>query len=672
MFDRTFLPEASFEFVVFSDTHYLRNPEVTTSDADDLSRTRHWSKRAAQALKLAAALNPDFVIHLGDLTQAYPGQRDFVQSRAEARAQFDQHGLRPYHVAGNMDIGDKPNHTVPAAWVQAEGIAEWHAQFGPSWYSFDGQDVHFVILNTQIIGSQLPEAELQRQWLETDLAQNRSSRIFVFMHMPLFIVDRDEPGFGSYNCLDEPAREWLLGLFCEHEVELICTGHTHFSAFNTVGSTRLFGVPSTSFSRPGFNEVFPVLPDHRGKNDVEKLGFYLARVHADGVRMHLVRTNGETTTSEHSKKRLITRTSRDLPDSPLGVYLRHPLASITGGVHAWPDAVRQRVRDDYPLLACMELGVRHLRIPAADLQDDVQMKRLKVARDEGMQLTAVWLWSGWLNLVDEVKSYRDQLDTVELQVPGALLPEPACLKMLAQIRTIGIPISIAPLLAQEPESGVHHPRTRIGYRADELAVLDRHLSKLDMFLDKAVCLIEVAEHPWDQMETFTQVMPLSQISNLDFVVQFPGADENANAERAAEALFAAEMLAGCRIFFDPLVDVDRSSDINHGLLDRLSNPRSSFHALRCLNTILSASGVRYHPEGRDDRDKAGRVLGLASETSRLRLHLPDAVLSISPVVSDNFGTGRIENLSVDLKAGTSQLNPQASSEIDGRVQIKPI
>ena len=62
MFDRTFLPEASFEFVVFSDTHYLRNPEVTTSDADDLSRTRHWSKRAAQALKLAAALNPDFVI----------------------------------------------------------------------------------------------------------------------------------------------------------------------------------------------------------------------------------------------------------------------------------------------------------------------------------------------------------------------------------------------------------------------------------------------------------------------------------------------------------------------------------------------------------------------------------------------------------------------------------
>ena len=275
LFDRSLLPPAEFEFVVIGDTHYIRDPEIyaSGSDSQDPRYTREWRARAERAFQLAASLEPAFVIHIGDLAQEFPGTDNFAESRQEARAQIRRHGLQPHHLPGNMDIGDKPNPTVPAPWVRPQDLVEWHEQFGLSWFSFDHKDVHCVGLNTQIMGGPLPEAEEQAEWLEDDLAHNAGKRIFLFLHMPPFFVDENEPGFGSYNCLDEGPRAWLLKLIRKYRVELLCSGHTHFAAYNRIGDTRFFIVPSTTTSRPGFNEVFPVLPDHRGKNDLDKLGF---------------------------------------------------------------------------------------------------------------------------------------------------------------------------------------------------------------------------------------------------------------------------------------------------------------------------------------------------------------------------------------------------------------
>lgn len=249
-----------------------------------------------------------------------------------------------------MDIGDKPNPTVPAPWVRPQDLAEWHEQFGRSWYSFDHQGVHCVCLNSQIMNGPLPEATEQQHWLEADLAEHADQTIFIFLHIPPFFVAESEPGLGSYNSLDEPVRDWLLRLVRLHRVDLLCAGHTHFAAYNLVDETRFFIVPSTTTSRPGFNEVFPILPDHRGKNDVAKLGFYMARVQDDGVRLHLIRTSGEieALSEGDDKAKLLTRLPADLPHSPLGIYLRRPLAPTTLGLMAWPDVVRQPVRNDSP------------------------------------------------------------------------------------------------------------------------------------------------------------------------------------------------------------------------------------------------------------------------------------------------------------------------------------
>jgi hypothetical protein len=154
---------------------------------------------------------------------------------------------------------------------------------------------------------------------------------------------------------------------------------------------------------------------------------------------------------------------------------------------------------------------------------------------------------------------------------------------------------------------------------------------------------------------FSNKMPLRQISHLDFIAQFSGIDEVAQADLAAEALFASSQIPGCRLYYDPLTDVDRSTDIFNGLLDRLSNPRPAFHAVRCLNTILYGSGASDLTAEWEETKLSGRILRLIGKKRRLELTLPNATLAINLTRSDNANTDTSEHLTVDLKTGTSEL-----------------
>jgi predicted phosphodiesterase len=664
VFDRSFLPEARFEFVVMADTHYTydteRHADVIDPREPETVLSRQWSARSERALQLAASLETSFVVHLGDLTEEYPErEEDFVKSRQAAREQIERYGQQTYVAAGNMDIGDKSSPTTPAAWVTPTTLADWHEQFGPSWFSFDHEGVHFVVLNSQIMESELPQADEQKRWTEADLAEHTGRRIFTFLHVPPFFVDEREQGLGFYNVLDEPAREWLLGLLRKHKVEGLFSGHLHFSTFNRIDTTRHYGVPSTTMTRNGFYEVYSIRPE-QPRNDVDKMGFHLVRVHDDGVRVHVVRTNGETAPADDSgpSRRLITRTPPDLPESPLGVNLSLPLSKVTEGAIDFPSAVRQPVRDDYPLLGCLELGVRHLRVPMSDLAHDFQSRRLAIARDEGIQVTAVWLWSERLKLEEAVRPHADQLDAVEMQMPGTIWPENAHLEELERcVRETGKPVTLAPLLAREPTRGAYHPhqaggrRFRIGYRTSEMYELNRRLSGAGSRVERVLCHIDGLGHPWDDMQEFGLLLPLSQVGGLDFVVPLPGTDEEVQIRWVAEAVLAAAGLGGCRLFLDSLVDMDRTPEFKFGLLDRLSNPRRAFHVARCLNTILFSSGEEFQAMAARDIP-GGRVLGLRGGQRSLWLILPQGRATVSPTALEGLDPDEHDGSFFDLVAGT--------------------
>ena len=607
-YDRTLLPPARLEFIVLGDTHFIEDAEAYAIEFDSV---RQWPQRAAEALRRVADLGVDTLIHLGDICEEPPVHADHQASRDTALASARGLGLQPWYVPGNMDIGDKPDPTMWTPPVSDATLAWFHDHIGPSWFSFDRGEGHFVCINSQILNGALDAASEQAKWLEAELSEHRGERIFLFLHMPPFFVAEDEPDTGFYNSIDEPARSWLTGLMRQHRIEAVFCGHTHFRAHNRVGATRLHICPSTTTSRAGFYECFTVgPPPEGGRNDPDKLGFYLVRVLGEGLRVHFIRTGGATGPGDEGVDEVLTRTSADLPGSPLGLNLRSPLVVESAGALAWPSVKRQRVRDDHPFLAALELGARHLRVPESDLADPLQSQRLDYLRDEGdLTITAQFVWSAHLDLPARVAGLAMTPDSIELQTPGLIQPDDAIVNSLRRTReTFEGQLSLAPLLPHERVPGRYHPRGRLGFRADELAGLVATLAAADLRLDRLLCVLE-GDDPWAAIVTLADTG-----TAIDLVYPLDLVEKDERAWQLSRALVAASQREGVRLFVDPYTDLDRTNDLRQGLLDRLGNPRPIFHTLRCLNTLLFA----------DAQWKVTRVSATAIDLTRPRgdtLHL---------------------------------------------------
>lgn len=647
VFDSSFLPPAELQFVVMTDTHYMLDPGTQRIEFE--SRRRQ-SARADHALAQVAAIDAAFVVHLGDLIQEFPESHGFAESLEQALAMFARHGVTPRQVAGNHDVGDKPDPTMPTDWVTDESLRQYHERFGRSWYSWDAAGCHFVVLNSQIMNGPLPEVAEQERWLEADLATSAGKPIFLFMHLSPFLVDEHEQGLGHYDNIDEPARGWLLDLVRRHGVQMIFSGHSHFSFFNRIGATRSRVVPSTAFTRPGFCEVFSSPPPpERGRDDTGKLGFLVVRVVDGRARVHLVRTRGETPAGGAGETRILTRTTPDLPDSPLGVTLRHPLAPATEVPIAWQSTVRQPVRNDYPLLACVEAGVRHARFPAADLANPAQRCRLSALRDEGVGLTPAWIWSARSTLVADATAHAGMLDGVEVQLPGETLPDDACLAAIARCTAAtGLPVTLAPLLPRVTVPGKQHHRTRIGFHLDELPALDLRLAERGLRIDRVLCRVDPGQDPWQAIGEARE-MAYSQIGAIDWAVEFADTEHLSQVPRAVAALAAVATAPGSRLYLEPLVDLDRTMDAPFGLLDRLSNPRPVFHALRTLNTLLFAAGEHW-TAGTAPAVTGAATVALLSPSRELTIVLPDGETGGSGTVPDAGTSAPVR--SIDLVAGT--------------------
>lgn len=597
-FDRSLMAPAEFEFVVVADTHYMLDPGGGTLE---FQSRRKQTARADAALRLAASLGADFILHMGDLVQEYPESLRHNEAISRARAQLARLDAKVRIVAGNHDVGDKPDPTMPTRAVTSESLKRHHALFGDSWYSFDHQDCHFVVINSQILNTGLPESVSQRDWLEHDLATHGQGRVFLFLHLPPFLEQPDEPHLGNYDNIGQPARRWLLDLTARYGIDTVCAAHVHFAFLNRIGTTRIHNVPSTSFVRPGFSHLFTgSAPPEQGRDDAPKLGFHLFRVFRERTDVHFIRTMGALALDDAATaapKRLLTRVSTGLPASPLGLTLLHPLVNMAEIPIVFPSIVRQRVRNDYPLLSAVELGASAVRFPASDLDDSRQRERLEVLSDEGLRLMATLPASSAADLLRYVRRHADAVDAWEVQIPGALLPSGDLTEALVAMgKDNSIHISLAPILAGEVRPGKQHPRTRIGYLPAELSDLNDFLAEHDVSVDRAVCRLDGNE-PWKTGLELPDPGALSHVKAVDLVVSLVSCDDARNANAAAESLFCAALLPGARVYFDPFVDLDRTLDAAHGLLNTSCNPRPAFHVLRCLNSVLYRERVSLKDTG---------------------------------------------------------------------------
>ena len=81
-----------------------------------------------------------------------------------------------------------------------------------------------------------------------------------------------------------------------------------------------------------------------------------------------------------------------------------------------------------------------------------------------------------------------------------MLPAEACLEEIRRCAAEWrVPLTLATVLAREVVAGKQHPRTRIGFRAAELAELDRYLGRHGASIDRVVCRADSTRPPFSAL-----------------------------------------------------------------------------------------------------------------------------------------------------------------------------
>ncbi|MEN8172903.1 MAG: metallophosphoesterase, partial [Chloroflexota bacterium] len=278
------------QFAVISDSHIRL---IETAEEGGYQSNLLTVERAQYVVQCLNNLQPDFVIHLGDLVHPIPDLKIHEETVKKGRDLFSNIEAKFYALPGNHDIGDKPNAWLPAPVVGDKSHLIFEKYWGPTYQSFSTETCHFICLDTPIMNTGFDREKEQRSWLENELlvAKNKSLRIFIFMHYPLFICEPDEPT--HYDNIDFPARSWLLEKFSQYNVEAVFSGHVHNAFVGVHAETLYYSLPSIAFVRPEYSELATVGPgDEYGRNDTAKLGFYLVRVYRDRHEIYPIRTYG--------------------------------------------------------------------------------------------------------------------------------------------------------------------------------------------------------------------------------------------------------------------------------------------------------------------------------------------------------------------------------------------
>jgi 3',5'-cyclic AMP phosphodiesterase CpdA len=213
-----------FSFVQISDSHIgfakAANPDVTGTLQKAVDRIR------------AAAMQPDFVIHTGDL------------SHNAKEAEFDT-------MDQVLKGANRQMHFVPGEHDTAADDGKMYLQrygkgtSGNGWYSFNHKGVHFVGLSNvqQVDGIGKLGAE-QLAWLKKDVGDLRGSTpIVVFAHIPLWAA---YPEWGWATSDSEQA----MALLKSFGSVTVLNGHIHQVMQKVEGTVTFHTAMSTAFPQP--------------------------------------------------------------------------------------------------------------------------------------------------------------------------------------------------------------------------------------------------------------------------------------------------------------------------------------------------------------------------------------------------------------------------------------
>ncbi|GAB2664821.1 metallophosphoesterase [Gordonia jinhuaensis] len=222
--------------IQISDTH-ISHLGGATSDA------------MAAYIELINAYEPDLVVHSGDIVILDPDNED---DRLAARTLLDKVNAPVRVIAGNHDVGEPGDHPWAGLAVSKERLTAHRSVFGDDRWLEIGDDWAIVGLNSEVLGSGLPDEEEQFDWLATQAPRIGNRQAMVFTHKPLW---NPLPVELEHNIsVPQQARERLLGALNGVDVRVFASGHLHQFAVAAApapfSSALTVSAPSTAFTHP--------------------------------------------------------------------------------------------------------------------------------------------------------------------------------------------------------------------------------------------------------------------------------------------------------------------------------------------------------------------------------------------------------------------------------------
>lgn len=221
-------PNAKFTFAVLGDTQRFSPGRVDGG--------------LQQAVKSIQTKNVDLVMTVGDLLQSCGDGCD--DKLKEWQGVLGPLATKTYAVMGNHDRTkkSKSDKTWQKVFDLPTNGPEGYSELV---YSFDFQNTHFVVLNTEKSKTGAINEE-QRDWLERDLASNTREQTFVFYHQPAYPVSSK---IGESLDVYPDKRDQVWGIFLKYGVTAVFNGHEHIHSRQKVNGLYQFVFGNTdSFS----------------------------------------------------------------------------------------------------------------------------------------------------------------------------------------------------------------------------------------------------------------------------------------------------------------------------------------------------------------------------------------------------------------------------------------
>jgi 3',5'-cyclic AMP phosphodiesterase CpdA len=201
-------------------------------------------------IDLINAINPTFVVHSGDVAILDPDNTGDREAARDLLAGI-QAPLRV--LPGNHDVGERPDNAWAGLVVTPERLAAFEDTFGPDhWMELVG-DWAVLGLNSEIMGSGLPEEEAQWAWLESLPERIGTRPTLVFTHKPVW---NPYPSITEHNiAIPDESRDRLLAALDGVALTAFGSGHLHQYAVTTetAGERTVLAVsaPATGFAHGG-------------------------------------------------------------------------------------------------------------------------------------------------------------------------------------------------------------------------------------------------------------------------------------------------------------------------------------------------------------------------------------------------------------------------------------